>query len=38
VELKWRLEVVPNVGHDLQRISTAAAAFLYSAEGDAPIQ
>jgi pimeloyl-ACP methyl ester carboxylesterase len=38
VELKWRLEVVPNVGHDLQRMSTAAAAFLYSAEGDAPIQ
>jgi poly(3-hydroxybutyrate) depolymerase len=27
--LKWKLEVVPNVGHDLQRMSTAAADYLY---------
>jgi pimeloyl-ACP methyl ester carboxylesterase len=29
VELEWKLEVVPGVGHDLQRMSTAAADFLY---------
>jgi hypothetical protein len=29
VKLEWKLEVVPNVGHDTQRMSTAAADFLY---------
>jgi hypothetical protein len=29
VELEWKLEVVPNVGHDAQRMSAAAAAYLY---------
>ena len=29
IELKWRLEVVPGVGHDLQRMSDAAAEYLY---------
>jgi hypothetical protein len=28
-ELKWKLEVVPGVGHDLERMSTAAADYLY---------
>jgi hypothetical protein len=32
LELKWRLEVVPNVGHDLERMSAAAATFLYKAQ------
>ena len=29
IELKWKLEVVPGVGHDLQRMSDAAAEYLY---------
>lgn len=29
LELKWKLEVVPGVGHDLQRMSEAAAEYLY---------
>lgn len=29
IELKWKLEVVPGVGHDLQRMSAAAAEYLY---------
>ena len=27
--LEWQLEVVPDVGHDVQRMSAAAAAYLY---------
>lgn len=29
----WRLEVVPGVGHDYRRMSSAAAAYLYGAGG-----
>lgn len=29
VELEWELEIVPDVGHDMQRMSAAAAAYLY---------
>jgi hypothetical protein len=28
-ELAWKLEIVPDVGHDVQRMSEAAAAYLY---------
>ena len=29
IELDWKLEVVPDVGHDVERMSAAAAAYLY---------
>ena len=29
IELNWKLEVVPGVGHDLQQMSDAAAEYLY---------
>ena len=29
IELNWQLEVVPGVGHDLQKMSDAAAEYLY---------
>jgi pimeloyl-ACP methyl ester carboxylesterase len=29
VELKWKLEIVPDVGHDAERMSAAAADYLY---------
>jgi hypothetical protein len=31
--LEWRLEVVPDVGHDVPRMSAAAAAHLYGSPG-----
>jgi hypothetical protein len=27
--INWKLEVVPNVGHDYRRMSEAAAEYLY---------
>ena len=30
VQFNWKLKVVPNVGHDIQRMSEAAAEYLYS--------
>jgi len=29
IPLEWKLEVVPNVGHDVERMSAAAAEYLY---------
>jgi len=31
--LEWQLEIVPGVGHDPQRMSAAAAAYLYASPG-----
>lgn len=33
-EFNWKLEVVPGVGHDYRRMSTAAADYLYEGTGD----
>lgn len=29
LELNWKLEIVPGVGHDFRRMSEAAAEYLY---------
>ena len=32
-EFNWRLEIIPNVGHDFRKMSEAAADFLYASPG-----
>lgn len=33
MELRWKLEIVPGIGHDYRRMSEAAAEYLYGDQG-----